>query len=297
MSVNGSANAVVALGADSTGTEPVATAGAAVDVSPSSRRSSGSSSSDSELASNVGPTHYYQAESLQPVEQRAKVAAQAAAAAATAVAAATSRAVELEQQPDTHALAAAVTAAAAAAINLLQALTAQTAALQELHAEQRARQLSRLHQPLQQQISADCLNSSNVSMPDIADGDSDDDCPPLANYHAPYFATASEAAVSGSTPPAAGESISVAAAVAAPVAVYSSSNGSSSAGCRVRDTAQKQPLQQQPCVQCGKLTKKRCRRCQAVYYCSEECQVMCFRNPEHRAQCDAAAAVLESTVV
>jgi Ankyrin repeat len=57
----------------------------------------------------------------------------------------------------------------------------------------------------------------------------------------------------------------------------------------------KQTLQLQPCAQCGQLTKKRCRCCQAVYYCSEECQIQCFRDPQHRAQCEQTAATTAAT--
>jgi uncharacterized protein len=56
---------------------------------------------------------------------------------------------------------------------------------------------------------------------------------------------------------------------------------------------QRQPQVQkakQPCANCSKLTAKRCRRCAAVYYCSVECQKVCFADTQHRAQCEAAAA-------
>jgi uncharacterized protein len=46
----------------------------------------------------------------------------------------------------------------------------------------------------------------------------------------------------------------------------------------------------QPCAHCSKPTAKRCRRCAAVYYCSVECQKVCFADPQHRAQCKAKAA-------
>eukprot|EP00953_Heterococcus_sp_UTEX-ZZ885_P002921 2105-Heterococcus_DN1.PRE.2 len=120
--------------------------------------------------------------------------------------------------------------------------------------------------------------------------DDDDDCPPLAlaaglvNYSdasGKLTATAAEAAV--------------AVAVAAPAAtVTAAGDGCSSdhASSVAASTAQQQhkPSMQQPCAQCGKLTKKRCRRCRAVYYCSEQCQIECFKDPEHRAACEAAAA-------
>jgi hypothetical protein len=47
-----------------------------------------------------------------------------------------------------------------------------------------------------------------------------------------------------------------------------------------------------PCVACGALTRLRCRACESYHYCSEECQVQCFKDPEHRAQCKALAAAL-----
>jgi MYND finger len=48
----------------------------------------------------------------------------------------------------------------------------------------------------------------------------------------------------------------------------------------------------QPCAKCSKLTAKRCRRCEAVYYCSAECQKVCFKEAGHRAQCEAAASAM-----
>jgi hypothetical protein len=47
-----------------------------------------------------------------------------------------------------------------------------------------------------------------------------------------------------------------------------------------------------PCVACGALTRLRCRACENTHYCSEECQIQCFKDPEHRAQCKATAAAL-----
>jgi ankyrin repeat protein len=46
----------------------------------------------------------------------------------------------------------------------------------------------------------------------------------------------------------------------------------------------------QPCANCSKPTTKLCRRCAAVYYCSVECQKVCFADAQHRAQCEATAA-------
>jgi sulfatase maturation enzyme AslB (radical SAM superfamily) len=125
-----------------------------------------------------------------------------------------------------------------------------------------------------------------VGIAESDESDSDNDCPPLA--------CASD--MCSGTDGVHSDSAAVSAPVATVSATESSSTSSSSASNRADQAAQKQSLQQQPCVQCGKLTKKRCRRCQAVYYCSEQCQVLCFKDPEHRAQCDAAAVVIERQV-
>jgi hypothetical protein len=45
----------------------------------------------------------------------------------------------------------------------------------------------------------------------------------------------------------------------------------------------------QPCVNCHKPTTKLCRACAAVYYCSIDCQKVCFSDAQHRAQCEAQA--------
>jgi ankyrin repeat protein len=55
---------------------------------------------------------------------------------------------------------------------------------------------------------------------------------------------------------------------------------------------QQQPLKRKakhPCANCKKLTRKLCRGCAAVYYCSVDCQKVCFRDAKHRAQCTAKA--------
>jgi uncharacterized protein len=60
-------------------------------------------------------------------------------------------------------------------------------------------------------------------------------------------------------------------------------------------TEQQQPKRckaKQPCANCSKLTTKRCKRCAVVYYCSAECQKVCFKDTEHRAQCEATAAAI-----
>jgi MYND finger len=53
--------------------------------------------------------------------------------------------------------------------------------------------------------------------------------------------------------------------------------------CRARKT-------KQPCANCSKPTTKLCRRCAAVYYCSVECQKVCFKDAQHKAQCEATTA-------
>jgi hypothetical protein len=45
----------------------------------------------------------------------------------------------------------------------------------------------------------------------------------------------------------------------------------------------------QPFANCKKPTTKLCRRCAAVHYCSVACQKVCFKDPTHRAQCEAKA--------
>jgi Ankyrin repeat len=45
----------------------------------------------------------------------------------------------------------------------------------------------------------------------------------------------------------------------------------------------------QPCANCHKLTSKLCRACAVVYYCSVNCQKVCFSDAQHRAQCVAQA--------
>jgi ankyrin repeat protein len=52
------------------------------------------------------------------------------------------------------------------------------------------------------------------------------------------------------------------------------------------------PKTKQPCANCSKLTTKRCKRCAAVYYCSAECRKACFKDTEHRTQCEATAAAI-----
>jgi MYND finger len=110
----------------------------------------------------------------------------------------------------------------------------------------------------------------------------DDDCPPLELVSSLLYSSAV------STTDVLHDTVAVAHGSTTAEAVPSSiSSASTSSSCG--DAVQK--LAVQPCVQCGKLTKKRCRRCQAVYYCSEECQVQCFRDPVHKAQCLSAALI------
>jgi ankyrin repeat protein len=55
----------------------------------------------------------------------------------------------------------------------------------------------------------------------------------------------------------------------------------------------KQKLKQ-PCanIHCKKLTTKLCRRCAAVYYCSTECQKVCFKDAKRKAECRKVASTV-----
>jgi ankyrin repeat protein len=78
-------------------------------------------------------------------------------------------------------------------------------------------------------------------------------------------------------------------------AAHSSSSSSSEAvGAASIDGSAKQKKQKvkQPCANCKKLTTKLCRRCAAVYYCSTECQKVCFKDAKHRAQCEEIASAI-----
>jgi ankyrin repeat protein len=105
---------------------------------------------------------------------------------------------------------------------------------------------------------------------------------------------------SGSSDVAARERVTRLAATLSSMAVNADSpkSSSSSSSVETADVQQQQQQQQQPkaqkaeqpCANCSKLTTKRCRRCAAVYYCSVECQKVCFADAQHRAQCEAKAA-------
>eukprot|EP00953_Heterococcus_sp_UTEX-ZZ885_P012655 7252-Heterococcus_DN1.PRE.1 len=58
----------------------------------------------------------------------------------------------------------------------------------------------------------------------------------------------------------------------------------------------KQRKTKQPCANCSKPTTKLCRRCAAVYYCSVECQKVCFADAQHRAQCESTSAEWKTAV-
>jgi ankyrin repeat protein len=47
----------------------------------------------------------------------------------------------------------------------------------------------------------------------------------------------------------------------------------------------------QPCALCSKMTTRLCRRCKTVFYCSTDCQRVCFQDPHHRLQCKLMEAV------
>jgi Ankyrin repeat len=229
----------------------------------------------SELA--AATLKYQQQQRLLDAERRVKASAQTVAATAAAAAAAFSHAMAQQILYDTHAVLAATVAAVSSADSASVALKAQVAALQALHAAQLETEQQCMNRAVEHVVAADCIGVVTESV----ESDSDDDCPSLA--YASDMYTSNTNVHSDIT------------AVAAPAATVTDAvdSSTSSSSSRAGDAAtQKQSLQQQPCVQCGKMTKKRCRRCQAVYYCSEQCQMLCFKDPEHRAQCDAAAAML-----
>jgi MYND finger len=160
---------------------------------------------------------------------------------------------------------------------VLTAFNAQAAALSKLHTEQQAQ--------LAHQSIVSSFSSKPIEMLDDSVYESDDDdCPPLAHV--------SSTAVSGGLLQSGVRRSSTTAAAPgqAQTADTSSNRSSSEEELSIQQQQQQQAKQSQLCAQCGKLTKKRCRRCQAVYYCSEECQIQCFRDPQHRAQCEVAAA-------
>jgi ankyrin repeat protein len=72
------------------------------------------------------------------------------------------------------------------------------------------------------------------------------------------------------------------------------SSSSEAVGAANVDGSAKQKKQKvkQPCANCKKLTTKLCRRCAAVYYCSTECQKVCFKDATHRAQCEEIASAI-----
>jgi hypothetical protein len=218
-----------------------------------------------------------QQQRLLAAESRVKAAAQTVAATAAAATAALCHVMAQQILSDTHAVLAATSAAVSAVDSASVALKEQLAALQELHAVQLDIQQQCLSTHSEHGVAVDCVGTAESD-----ESGSDDDCPPLA-YASEMQSTTGELS----------DNTALSAPVATVTATISSTSSSRVVSKTDRGTVQKQsPQQQQPCVQCGKLTKKRCRRCQAVYYCSEQCQMLCFKDSEHRAQCDAAAAVL-----
>jgi ankyrin repeat protein len=70
------------------------------------------------------------------------------------------------------------------------------------------------------------------------------------------------------------------------------STSSSSSEAIHGSAKQKKQKVKQPCANCKKLTTTRCRRCAAVYYCSTECQKVCFKDAKHRAKCNEIASAI-----
>jgi ankyrin repeat protein/predicted RNA-binding Zn-ribbon protein involved in translation (DUF1610 family) len=82
-----------------------------------------------------------------------------------------------------------------------------------------------------------------------------------------------------------------------PAAAATSSAGTEHVGTVLQQQQQQQTpaakKAKQPCANCGSIERtKRCRACAAVYYCSVECQKVCFRDASHKAECEAKAALL-----
>jgi hypothetical protein len=311
--VGAAAVAAAAAAASARSVEPLAAAHMTVVTSSiSSGAIADSGSSDSIECTCCDATLHQdlrcQSQRAAAAEQHAEAASQAAVWAASAAVSATDKVAQLKAS-----LAVAVKAAAAAATEAAKAFTAQAAALEQMHVEQ---ELLHKQQRQQQQREQQCAASAHRSVAAAStvatavsaavcvdahesddECDDDDDCPPLAlaarliddnGDTASTMAAASEAAVA------------VAALVATVTAATEShDDGSAHSVVTVSDSLQQQHKQsaQQPCVQCGTLTKKRCRRCQAVYYCSEECQIQCFKDPAHRAACEAAASSMRSSTI
>jgi trimeric autotransporter adhesin len=246
--------------------------------------SNSSSSSDSSSDRVITQLLRYQSQKVAAALQQVRDAAEVAAAAAAAANEATNSVAALGAGADAETLAAAIAAATAATATVLTAFNAQAAALTKLHSEQ---------QTLQAQQSIVCSGSSSsfVKLDDSVYESDDDDCPPLA--HASSAAISSEllqSDVRHDTTPGARVRAQAADASSSSSGCSLSGSGSAELSTQQQQQQSKHLLQQQPCAQCGKLTKKRCRRCQVVYYCSEQCQMLSFKDPEHRAQCEAAAA-------
>jgi ABC-type transporter Mla MlaB component len=239
------------------------------DSSSNTIRSSGSSSGGSGC-SIIKQLLALQAHRVAAERQQAQTARLTATAATTTLAEANARVEELEHDAGSCALMTALKAAAA--VKASEACNAQMLAFEKLQVE------LRIHKEQQQCISKAEQHANGVKATTTSDtttakadeSDSDDDCPPLA------LASSIEASDNSHT---AAESM---VAVGSTTDSSGSSSSSSSTGS--------EQTKQQPCVQCGKLTKKRCKRCQTVYYCSDERQIQCFKHPKHRAACEATAA-------
>jgi MYND finger len=290
-------------------TEPETVAAGSTGAANSSNSSGGHSSgsadcsrntanSNSELNSVTKQLLALQAARVAAAQQRAETARLTAAAASRSFKEADARLAELDEHvTDVCAFEIALKGAAAAAVKASDVYNARVVAFEKLQLELRFQREQR--QCVGSNTEHDCASTHTISAAVTAmfgESDSDDDCPPLAHAGSLQLSGDSQTA----TRPAL--------AVAAPScnSGSSSSNTSSSSSDTISSTdsnsnaheqQQAKQLVQQPCVNCGKLTKKRCRRCQAVYYCSEECQIECFKDPQHRAQCEVTAAVAVTTTI
>jgi trimeric autotransporter adhesin len=244
-----------------------AAAAAAAEVANVADTSSSSSAGDS-----FGQQHQQcQPSPISAAEQRAEATAAHALAAAAAVTAAVNRVAELVQhEADVHTLAAAVTVATVAAATASEAATAQAAAWQQFNSVLQAQlELLRAVETCDDTHHSALVHDDTTAVHAAGTAAV---CNNINNNNSSESSSSSSSSNSSS----------------------SVSSGSNSTISREEITAcasSKSQRERQPCTQCSVLTKKRCRRCQVVYYCSVECQIECFKDPEHRAQCEAAAVV------
>jgi hypothetical protein len=255
---------------------------------------SNSSSTESSCDTVTKQLLALQAQRVTAARQHAVDTTLTAAVAAAAVTAASTRVAELNTDSNACAVAAAIAAAEAAAVSASAACSAQAAACKQLQIEMRV-------QAEQQQCVSSMQHTSaaraaaaveaTTTVTAVSDeSDNDDDCPPLAHASNIGLCNNNSSSI-----------VTLAETDAGTAAVVSNNSSNSDSSSHTDNFSSKylkneQHKQQQckqsahSCMHCGRVTKKRCKRCQAAYYCSEECQIQCFKDPRHRAQCEATAA-------